>query len=428
MSEWRLSHLGEISEIQTGPFGSQLLNEQYIKGGTPIITVEHIKDFEIAQLDFPSVSEEDRKRLEKYSLREGDIVFSRVGSVDLSAITKKENEGWLFSSRMLRVRPNNELMDPYFLSYYFRLYKVRKYINSVAVGSTMPSINTSILKTIPIKFPKKEKQKQIAEILFSLDKKIKLLQEQNKTLEQLAQTLFKRWFVDFEFPNEEGKPYKSTGGKMVASELGEIPEGWTLTNLSEVSTKITDGTHSTVKDNQNGKFHLLSCKNIKGYEIVINENDRKIDEKTLQNLHKRTKLQKNDVLITTVGTIGEVAMVWEEKPPYAFQRSVAIVRSNTNLISPEFLFQFTKSNFFQHQAINRSRGSVQTCLFLGAIGEISMIRPEIDILEKASTFFKKSNQKIIENIKEIKSLSELRDTLLPKLMSGEVRVKENINA
>nr|WP_171656741.1 restriction endonuclease subunit S [Acinetobacter sp. M131] len=120
MSDWKQCLLGSIAEVQTGPFGSQLKNEQYITGGTPVITVEHINAFRIQNIDYPSVTEDDRQRLARYSLNAGDIVFTRVGSVDLSAYVKPENQGWLFSSRMLRVRVSTVEVDSLFLSYFFR--------------------------------------------------------------------------------------------------------------------------------------------------------------------------------------------------------------------------------------------------------------------------------------------------------------------
>ncbi|MFI3217527.1 MAG: restriction endonuclease subunit S [Methylococcales bacterium] len=119
MSEWRECKLGEIAEVQTGPFGSQLKNEQYITGGTPVVTVEHINNFRIGDFDYPSVTNEDKERLSRYLLNEGDIIFTRVGSVDLSAYVKSHQNGWMFSSRMLRVRPDKKVNSK-FLSYFFR--------------------------------------------------------------------------------------------------------------------------------------------------------------------------------------------------------------------------------------------------------------------------------------------------------------------
>ena len=119
MSDWKEDKLGILAEVQTGPFGSQLKNEQYITGGTPVVTVEHITNFLIEDFIYPSVTEEDKNTLKRYVLKSGDIVFSRVGSVDLSALVKKHQDGWLFSSRMLRVRVKEKL-DTQFLSYYLR--------------------------------------------------------------------------------------------------------------------------------------------------------------------------------------------------------------------------------------------------------------------------------------------------------------------
>lgn len=194
MGEWKKVKLHEIAEVQTGPFGSQLKNEQYITGGTPVVTVEHIKGFRITNFNYPSVTDEDKTRLSKYLLKAGDIIFTRVGSVDLSAFVKPHQDGWIFSSRMLRVRPCYEV-DSIFLSYFFQQKRFREYILNISVGATMPSINTQILKEIPISYPPLPEQKAIAEALSSLDDKIDLLHRQNKTLEQMAESLFRQWFV-----------------------------------------------------------------------------------------------------------------------------------------------------------------------------------------------------------------------------------------
>ncbi len=241
MSYWKETTLGEIAKVQTGPFGSQLLNEQYISGGTPIITVEHIKDFRISHQDYPSVTEEDRKRLEKYSLNAGDIVFSRVGSVDLSALVEEEQDGWLFSSRMLRVRPKGKEVDPLFLSYYFRLYGVRKYINNVAVGTTMPSINTSILSSIPVSLPPYIVQIGIGRVLQRLDQKIALLRRQNQTLGKTAQTLFKHWFIDFEFPCLPSDYVLGAGKPSLPEGAGkpDLPKGAGKPSANELNATCT---------------------------------------------------------------------------------------------------------------------------------------------------------------------------------------------
>ena len=170
MEEYKLS---DIAEVQTGPFGSQLHNEDYATIGTPIVTVEHLGNRRFSRQNLPLVSDDDKKRLSKYSLQEGDIVFSRVGSVDrCSYVTSTEND-WLFSGRCLRVRCSSKC-HPLFLYYYFCNESVKQYIKSIAVGATMPSINTKLMAEIPILLPEFEEQKRIAESLSSFDDKIEL--------------------------------------------------------------------------------------------------------------------------------------------------------------------------------------------------------------------------------------------------------------
>ncbi|MBK7055159.1 MAG: restriction endonuclease subunit S [Leptospiraceae bacterium] len=119
MKDWKECKLGDVAEIQTGPFGSQLHMSDYKLKGTPIITVEHLGDNRIIHNNLPLVSDEDKDRLKKYILKEGDIVFSRVGSVDRSAYVHKKENGWMFSGRLLRVRSMDNLVYSRFLSFYF---------------------------------------------------------------------------------------------------------------------------------------------------------------------------------------------------------------------------------------------------------------------------------------------------------------------
>lgn len=157
------------------------------------------------------VSDEDKERLNKYVLGEGDIVFSRVGSVDRRAYVSKNEDGWMFSGRCLRVRVNKEIVDPKYLSYYFGQKSFKEHIRMIAVGATMPSINTEILSGVNLNLPDLPEQHSIASILSSLDDKIDLLHRQNKTLEALAETLFRQWFVE---GTEEGGE---------AGKLGDTP-------------------------------------------------------------------------------------------------------------------------------------------------------------------------------------------------------------
>ena len=187
--EWKCTTIGNIGDIKNGPFGSVLHAEDYVENGIPIVTTEHFKTGLMPSDKFgiPQVSNEDYIRLKGYRLETNDIVFSRVGSVDINAHVGIEQNGWLFSGRVLRVRPKYDI-DSLFLHYALSTEAVKRDIRNRAVGQTMPSINTPILSSTTIQLPKDLfEQKKVAHFLRLLDERIIT---QNKIIEKL-QSLIK---------------------------------------------------------------------------------------------------------------------------------------------------------------------------------------------------------------------------------------------
>lgn len=181
--KWATARISDIADVKTGPFGSSLHERDYVQSGTPIITVEHLGEFGVMHHNLPLVSDADRQRLDAYSLEAGDIVFSRVGSVDRNALIRKGESGWLFSGRLLRIRLNRMKAVPQFLSYQFHTDFFKKRVREVAVGQTMPSLNTQILSNISVELPALPEQLAIAAILVGMDGEIALLeQKRNKTI------------------------------------------------------------------------------------------------------------------------------------------------------------------------------------------------------------------------------------------------------
>ena len=388
------STLGELAIVQTGPFGSQLKNEQYITGGTPVVTVEHIKNFSIADFQYPSVSDDLRESLSKYKMKSGDILFSRVGSVDLSAYVKDYQEGWLYSSRMLCVRPKKELFSRY-LAYYFQLRAFRKYIIGIAVGATMPSINTSILKSIPIKYPPLEEQKAIAEVLSSLDDKIELLQKQNETLEALAQTLFRQWFIE------------------------EADDSWEEVELVDCCDYVSSGgtPKTTVSEYYDGDVNWFSTKELKdGY---LYGSEKHISISGLE--HSAAKLfPENSVLIAIYAapTVGRLGILTK---PSAFNQAACGLVANTSKCSTEFIYLqlLNDRNLLNLMA----SGTAQQNLNVGKIKSHLINLPPKNIMDKFNVVVQPLFKKIRLNGTSIQTIQKTRDTLLPKLMSGQVRVK-----
>ncbi|MGR9037626.1 MAG: restriction endonuclease subunit S, partial [Gammaproteobacteria bacterium] len=197
MSGWRECKLGDFADIQTGPFGSQLHASDYVDNGIPSIMPTNIGSrLEIRTNGIAFIKEADAKRLEKYLVKENDIVYSRRGDVEKCAFIKNKQSGWLCGTGCLRVRFQSSEIEPKFCAYYLSTEEIKGWVSGNAVGTTMPNLNSSILKRLPITLPSIAEQKAIAAVLSSLDDKIDLLHRQNLTLEAMAETLFRQWFIE----------------------------------------------------------------------------------------------------------------------------------------------------------------------------------------------------------------------------------------
>lgn len=391
MSEWQESTLGRVAKIQTGPFGSQLKNDQYITGGTPVVTVEHINNFRVADFDYPSVTGQDRERLSRYLLRAGDIVFTRVGSVDLSAYVRPHQDGWMFSSRMLRVRPN-EALDSKYLSYFFQQKSFRENLLSIAVGATMPSINTEILEGVSVTYPSLPEQKAIATVLGSLDDKIDLLRRQNKTLESMAEILFRQWFVDdAECPSKR---------KVL---LGDLIDSVSITHAFP-----------------NPQVIFLNTSDVYLGELLKHSYE---DVKALPGQAKKS-IRKGDILFSEIRPAnGRYAYVDIPADEYVVSTKLMVLRSKQVLSQAFVYYYLTNSRTVDSlQMLAESRSGTFPQITFDQLKDLAVSIPSDELVNTASVLCEGWLQKIKSNHKQICTLEKLRDHLLPKLMSGEVRV------
>ena len=416
MTSWKTYRLGDIADIQTGPFGSQLHNKDYADEGSPIVTVEHLGNRHFTTQNLPLVSDTDKARLSKYILSEGDIVFSRVGSVDRCSYVSKAEDGWMFSGRCLRVRCSSKAY-PLYVYYYFCLESIKQYIRNVAVGATMPSINTQIMSEIPISLPSLEEQRRIAGILGAIDDKIENNRRINTNLELQAQALYKQWFVDFEFPNEDGKPYKSSGGKMVDSELGQIPEGWRVQTISDISVRIASGgTPKSLNESYyNGEIKWFTTKELKDCFLI--DSEKHISTEALNDSAAKL-FPKNTILmaIYAAPTVGRLGILTTEST--FNQAAVGIIAKEK--IGHIFVYLALLAE--RENLNNLASGAAQQNLNVGIVKQYKLIVPTekllIEFNQIAGSLFE--SIEIVSN--ENKTLAMLRDTLLPKLMNGEIKL------
>lgn len=416
---WECHRLSEIclkkNGVQTGPFGSQLHKKDYVRNGTPIITVEHLGENRILHNNIPMVSNEDRDRLNKYEIKKGDILFSRVGSVDRRSIVRQEEDGWLFSGRCLRVRPQRSLIDPEYLSYFFGLSEFKDYIRRIAVGATMPSLNTKLLSDVPIYHPPLPEQRAIAHILGTLDDKIELNRRMNETLEAMARAIFTSWFVDFDpvRAKAEGRP---TGlpeeiaalfpDSFEESELGEIPKGWSSTTLGDV-IEIYDSKRIPLNKRQRlekqGMYPYYGAAGIMDY----------VDDYLFDGIYVLTG--EDGSVVNDCGH-SVVQYVWGK----FWVNNHAHVLKGIHDICDEQLYLFLKQNDISAFVT----GAVQPKLSQGNLKSIPFTIPN----ESVNIIFSKVVDPLFANIRSItevnKTLASLRDNLLPKLISGELPVSD----
>lgn len=378
----RMTQLKTIADIQTGPFGSQLHKEDYVETGTPIVTVEHLGNRVFTEQNLPRVSDSDKARLIKYTLSTGDIVFSRVGSVDRCSYVDKSHDGWMFSGRCLRVRPT-ELVDSLYLYYYFCLEETKQFVRNIAVGATMPSINTKLLGEVEIALPDLNNQKRIAAVLSSLDDKIENNQKLNDNLQQQAAALFADFY-----------------------DRAETEVGFT-----EIIQILGGGTPKTGESSYwNGNVPFFTPKDVGSPYTLATE--KTITEEGLAHCNSRL-YPINTVFVTARGTVGKVGL---PGVPMAMNQSCyALVGKDTHQLLVYF-YTLKAVDRLKHKASGAVFDAITTRDFESEIIMKLSDDDEKAFLDVAQPIYQAVLSNSIENL----GLAALRDSLLPKLMSGEI--------
>lgn len=417
--EWKEVRLGEVADVQTGPFGSQLHKENYVNKGTPIVTVEHLGNKWFTSQNLPMVSDEDKLRLAKYCSQEGDVIFSRVGSVDRCSYVSKEYSGWLFSGRCLRVRPRSGI-NPEYLYYFLTNEGTKQYIRNIAVGATMPSINTKLLNEVPITIPSLDDQRRIASILSCLDRKIELNNKINADLEEMAQAIFKNWFVDFE-------PFKD--GKFVDSELGMIPEGWKVSQIADIPHILETGKRPKGGAVEKG-IPSVGAEHVKGMCAYDYSKTKYINCEFAAKL-KTGKINGYELMIYKDGGKPGYFIpnfsIFGEGYPFEncyLNEHVFKLDFDGNKEFNIFCYFFFKTeqimSYFNAQGAKAAIPGINK----KDVENIYIFTPDNESVIKFGEFAYPLFKQMLKNAIENRTLSLLRDTLLPRLMSGELEVPE----
>lgn len=341
--------------------------------------------------------------VEKPLYEEESILIPRKGT--LSNLFYLNEPFWSVDT-MFYSQINKELALPKYLYYTLKTFDLA----SLNVGSAVPSLTTQVLNEVLVSIPDLPTQTAIAEILSSLDDKIVLNNKINQELENLAQTLFKHWFIDFEFPNEKGEPYKSSGGEMVDSELGEIPKGWNVGSIYDVTDVIYGAPFKSKLFNQENKgLPLIRIRDLKTFQ----------PQNWTEEVHpKGTKIYAGDLV---VGMDAEFRPhFWLGQTAWLNQR-LCHFRPKKGF-SKLFIRETIRPQLAFHE--NSSVGTTVIHLGKGDIDTFKSLIPSKNVLLAFEELSNSLFDSIINNSKENQELTKLRDTLLPKLISGELEVAE----
>ena len=402
--EWKEVRLGDIADVQTGPFGSQLHKSDYIAEGVPCIMPTNIGSHLNFIVDgIAHVSKVDANRLSKHLTEFGDIIYARRGDIEKCAYVTTNEEKWLCGTGCLKIRCNNGV-NSRFIAYQLSTAECKKWITGNAVGTTMLNLSKGILSKLPLLVPSHEDQCRIASILSSLDRKIELNNKINADLEEMAQAIFKNWFVDFE-------PFKD--GKFVDSELGMIPEGWKVGTLGD----ITKNKSAKVKERNDVK--VLSP--VTTGELVLSE-EYFTKQVFSSSIAKYKIVNKGDFAYNparvNIGSLG--------RNEFDFDGCVSPVYVVFSVLDgyENYFDLFRKTDFFKDSVASLAIGGVRQSLSYDDLSLIEAIIPSENIVEKFNNLYNQMKKTIKANKLENSRLSLLRDTLLPRLMSGELEVPE----
>ena len=354
-------------------------------------TVDELQYMEVGKDKIPSRA----KRI----VRKNDILISTVRPNQKHyGIIKNVAKNMVASTGFAVLTPKEDKVDPGYIYNYLIQDHITTYLHSIAESSTStyPSIKPSVIGDLEVDLPPLEEQKALGHILSTLDDKIEVNNQINKTLENMAQAIFKQWFVDFEFPNEDGEPYKPSGGEMVETELGMIPKGWEVVKLNSV-VDICYGKNLPTKK-------LLSD----GYPVFGGNGQI--------GFYSEYLYEKSQVLIACRGAASGKVIV---SLPYSFvTNNSLILEQNGTTVTHEYLKQFCLEKEFY----NYATGSAQPQITIANLAKANILIPHRDLMNMFSLIRNSIDSKVLSLFNENNKLVDLRDTLLPKLMSGEIRV------
>jgi len=438
-SEWEEVSIADIaSRIAIGPFGSDIKTDNFVPTGVPVIRGGNLTSGRFNSNDFVFLTEEKADQLLNANAYPGDLVFTHRGTLgQVGLVPHGSYKRYVVSQSQMKLTCNPAAADPSFIYYFFKSPTGRHALLMHTSQTGVPAISRPVtsLKSVRIRLPTLPEQRAIAQILGTLDDKIELNRRMNETLDAIARALFKSWFVDFEpvaakaegrSPGWPARLVKIFPDSFQTSELGRIPTGWRVASIGDLCRRVAMGPFGS--DIKTDNFIESGVPVIRGGNITngfIDENFVFVSE-TKADALRNANAFPGDIVITHRGTLGQVGLIprLARFPRYIVSQSQMLLSVNPELTTSRYIFEYLRSPVGQHALLaNTSQTGVPAIARpTNSVRSIRILQPPLPLLASFDAIIGPLMARGDRASLELRSLSSLRDTLLPKLISGEVRV------
>jgi len=426
-SDWPKRQLADLCDPDRKIAYGILKVGDFVSDGIPVIRGGDVREGRVVFDDDKRVTQEISNQFSRTILKGGEIVINLISEPGHSAIVPKGFSGYNVS-RDVAVIPLGDSVDHRYVDYFLRSRWAIDWLTARLQGSVTQKINIGTLRELPVPIPPLAEQKRIAGILGALDDKIELNRKMNETLEQMAKVLFKSWFVDFDpvhakaVGRQPASMDKATADlfpdSFVDSELGKVPKGWEVSELGQIADVI-DCLHAKKPEaSETGQLYL-QLNNIRDDGLIDISETFLIGLEDYKKWTSRMEATEGDCVITNVGRVGAVAQI-PQGMKAALGRNITGIRCKPIFTNPTFLIECLMSEEMREEIRRKTdTGTILDALNVKSIPKLRFIRPPLMITERFERLARPLRHQMERGVSQSRTLTDLRDTLLPKLLSGD---------
>ena len=400
--------------------------------GSPFISFSTVFNNYFLPEELPDLMDTSLKEQEIFSVKKDDVFITRtsetVDALAMSCVAVKDYPKATFSGFVKRLRPKTTgIVYSKYIAFFLRSKYFRKVLDCNTIMTLRASFNEDMFSFLYLYLPDYEEQVRIGDLLYKMEMKIRTNNKINDNLEQQAKLLYDYWFTQFDFPDENGKPYRSSGGKMVWNEQlkMEIPFSWICSKMENAIEAVRTGLNP--RNNfqlGSGNIQYITVKNLCLNGSLDFSGCDTIDEQARQIVHRRSDIQRDDILFASIAPLGRCYLIQENPTNWDINESVFSIRYNSSVLTAEYLYMNLQSETFVKRATACSTGSIFKGIRINSLMDSEIILPPLSVTKEFSKEIKPLFALQKELDRETHTLIQLRDWLLPMLMNGQATISD----